>query len=102
MTYCKECRKAKPPRPCAGCPYNRPPDLAPANEEALELWLECCTQWRTSGFGAVGLDYNAVHREARRLEIDLSPGLMAKIKHLERFELERQGKKDDRSIGPKH
>ncbi len=61
----------------------------PENEEAWELWIECQTQWRTSGFGRVGLDYNTVYAEAERLEIDLSICTMKKIKALERYELSR-------------
>ncbi len=68
----------------------------PENEEAWELWLEVRTQWRTAGFGVIGLDYTAVYREAERLEIDLSPCMMKKIKALESFELGRTNEKENK------
>ncbi len=53
------------------------------NEDAWDLWIEIKTQWRGSGMGIVGIDYSAVYSEAKRLEIDLSPCTMKKIKALE-------------------
>lgn len=59
------------------------------NNEALELYVSVRTQWRGAGMGIIGLDYVALHQAARRLEIDLSPCVMAKISALEAHELER-------------
>ena len=50
------------------------------------------TQWRGSGYGIIGLDYNVLYAEAERLEIDLSPCMMAKIQALETMELQRMNK----------
>ena len=51
--------------------------------------MEIRTQWRTSGFGLIGLDYNVVYKEAERLDIDLSQCLFKKIKLIEQIELKR-------------
>jgi hypothetical protein len=61
----------------------------------MHLWLAVRTQWRAAGFGIVGLDYGEVRRSARDMDIRMTPGLWAKIKRLEYFELERQGKSAD-------
>ena len=34
--------------------------LWPENVKAFEIFLKCCTQWRTSSGGLMGLDYNAL------------------------------------------
>lgn len=60
-----------------------------ANQEALELWMAVRTQFRGAGMGVIGLDYPAVYLEAERLEIELTPRVMGKIKALERVELDR-------------
>jgi hypothetical protein len=59
------------------------------NAEAWELWLVVHTQWRAGPVGVIGLDYPAIYQEAVLMEIDLSPGMRAKIRALERFELIR-------------
>jgi hypothetical protein len=59
------------------------------NIDAYNLWMLIKTQWRVSGVGVVGLDYNVIYLECNRLEIDLSNCLMAKIRALEKFELSR-------------
>jgi hypothetical protein len=48
------------------------------------------TQWRAGPAGVIGLDYPAVYQEAALMGVDLSPGFRAKIRALERFELNRQ------------
>lgn len=73
---------------CRGCDWN--PELMPENNDAWELWLNIHTQWRAGPAGAIGLDYPAVYQEASLMGIDLSPGLRAKIRALERYELNRQ------------
>jgi hypothetical protein len=79
---------------------NPPIKLLRENQEALELWLSCQTQWRVGGFGYVGLDYNVVYIEASRLEIDLSKCTMKKIKALEIHTLKEQNS-HDRSVNQK-
>lgn len=49
------------------------------NLDAWHLWLETCTQTRVNG----GLDYSEVRETAKRLEIDLSPGMWKKIRAME-------------------
>ena len=64
------------------------------NAEAWELWLEIQTQWRAGPAGILGLDYNILYMEAKRLEIDLSNCMMAKIKALELATLDMVNKDD--------
>ena len=64
-------------------------ELLTENAEVWELWIEVQTQWRAGGIGVIGLDYHAVYAEAARLEIELSPCVMKKIKALESFTLKR-------------
>jgi hypothetical protein len=47
------------------------------------------TQWRTSGFGIVGLDYQAVFIVADTLEIEVNRVVLKKLQALEYFELNR-------------
>ena len=60
----------------------------PENEDAWELWLEVATQWRSTGFSILGLDYTSLYRETERLEIPLTTRTMRKIKALEALCLE--------------
>jgi len=32
----------------------------PENQQAVEVFLDCQTQWRTTGSGVIGLDYGVV------------------------------------------
>jgi len=68
----------------------------------MELWLAVCTQWRAGGMGPVGLDYSEVRIWAAELEIDLSPGMWAKIRALERYVItgEVPDAEDDRAGHP--
>ena len=45
--------------------------------------------------GIIGLDYDTLYKEADRLEIDLSPCMMAKIKALETFTLRKANAQRD-------
>ncbi len=77
--------------PCDTCEFGSPPvELSKENETAFELWIECITQWRTGPAGIIGIDYAVIHLEAKRLQIELSPCLMRKIKLLERSVLRKQ------------
>ncbi len=53
------------------------------------------TQWRGAAFSVIGLDYNTVYAEADRMEIDLTPCLMNKIRVVEMLELNRMNKRDE-------
>lgn len=52
------------------------------------------TQWRTTGFGLVGLDYQAVSQMAEQLKIPLTTCNFKKIQALERVVLNKQAEKD--------
>jgi len=55
-----------------------------ANEEPLELFLSCLTQWRTNLFGQpLGLDYRAVYSVAGSLDIRIDRVILNKIQLLE-------------------
>ena len=58
-----------------------------------ELWLLCAHQWRTGGFGLIGLDLPAVLMVAERLGMPVEENLIRKLSALERCELERQASK---------
>ena len=55
--------------------------------------MHCQTQWRSSGFGMIGLDYNAVFRVADALGIEMSEGLLNKMQAMEFDCLEEWAKK---------
>lgn len=65
------------------------------NFEAWVLWREINTQWRSTAFGLIGLDYIAVAAEAKRIGIDLTQCTMSKIKALEAEVLKEQKKQSD-------
>ena len=100
VEYCAACcqRHTDEP-PCEGCEWRRP-ELLPANDDALELWLEIRTQWRTSMAGMVGLDYTALHLEAERLDLPLSRDLTRKIKALEAWTLRQQAESHNAARTP--
>lgn len=95
--YCKTCRASglASAGECQQCDNGRGPELMPVNEDALELYASCHTQWRGAAFGVIGLDYLVLYAEAERLEIDVTPCLMAKIRDLESMDLERMNKRKD-------
>lgn len=73
---------------CSTCDY-RCPELLRENEDAWELWALSSTQWRATAFGLIGLDYGAMFKLAEVYQIDVDPGLFAKVKMLEISQLER-------------
>lgn len=48
-----------------------------------------CTQWRVGMNGPIGLDYGAVEQLARLYEINLTPGVLTKLRALEALVLEK-------------
>lgn len=44
----------------------------PDNLAAVNVFIAISTQWRTSGFGATGLDYNVLYRKMDRLDLSES------------------------------
>ena len=92
--YCKQCGKyKKTPHKCRSCEYGQGPILREENLDAWELWNLAQTQWRASGFGLVGLDYNAMLKMADLAEIPLTIPTLHKIQALEGAVLESQNKK---------
>lgn len=47
-------------------------DIWPDNVRALSLFDAVGTQWRASGFGLIGLDYNVLYRRMDRLHLSES------------------------------
>ena len=82
---------------CSKCDWGQVPELSDINQEAWVLWNEINTQWRSTAFGLIGLDYIAVAAEAARIGIELTQCNMKKIKALESFSLKQQRKDDDNS-----
>ena len=62
------------------------------NRPAWALWLTVSTQWRVGMNGPVGLDYGAVQQMAKLYEINLTPGVMTKLRALEVLVLEKAHK----------
>lgn len=62
--------------------------------EAWELWGFACTQWRVGMNGPVGLDFPAVLGLARALGIRATPGLLSKMRALERATLKQMREKE--------
>lgn len=71
------------------CGYPRP-TLAAENWEAWELWEAVSTQWRIGFGGVCGLDYPPVFQVASVLDIEMTEGLLRKVRVLENLTLERQ------------
>ena len=90
------------PHRCRTCEWGKPPPLMEANEEAWELWSEVKTQWRSSGFSILGLDYPSLYLEADRLQIPLTPRMMRKIKALEAACLRASHTKPEDPDDPDH
>lgn len=72
----------------------------PENAAAWELWGFCQTQWRSSGFGLVGLDFPACLDLAGQLDIPVTESLLRKLRALEREELRAQADKDGKGVTP--
>ena len=56
------------------------------------------TQWRGTGFGVIGLDYNAVYAKTDHMDIELTPCVMNNIRGMEIIELNRMNKLEHRGI----
>ncbi|MBW1778748.1 MAG: DUF1799 domain-containing protein [Deltaproteobacteria bacterium] len=67
--------------------------MLPENEDAVEIFFECSTQWRAGIGGVIGLDYPAVFQVAEALNIPITREVMAKIQHLERRTLDSVAQK---------
>lgn len=96
LKLCKACKKNTSKRklktPCSTCQHNQP-RIFKANAEAIELFSSLQTQWRSNGFGVVGLDYNALYLVAKTHRIKITPKFLSKIQVLEYEFLQAQAKK---------
>ena len=54
------------------------------------MWIQSKTQWISCGLELIGLNYEAVEKEAGRNEIKMNRAMWKKIKALEAYELNRQ------------
>lgn len=72
------------------------PPLWPGNVDAWRVYSVSSTQWRSSGFGVTGLDYLALDWAAKRIGVDVTEAVFAKIRMLERAVLERQAEQATR------
>ena len=74
-------RAADDKPPCNDCSYGpaQAPPLLEVNIDAWDLWKAVKDQRRFNG----AIDITAIHLEAARLEVDLSPSVISKIKALE-------------------
>jgi Phage related hypothetical protein (DUF1799) len=71
------------------------------NQDALELFVACLTQWRTSLAGITGLDYRAVDIVARAHDIEIDRRTLGKIRILEHDMMtDMSGKKTAESQKP--
>ncbi|MEZ7197028.1 DUF1799 domain-containing protein [Pseudodesulfovibrio karagichevae] len=90
IDYCRACGGSG--SECEGCENSHGPELWPENAGAWRLWRGMSTQWRSSGFGVIGLDYSVIRETAAMLlpPVDYTPRTFAKLRALEQAELERQ------------
>lgn len=89
ISYCSDCPKRG--YECGGCEWGLPPELWEINRDALDLWRAVLTQFRSSGFGVVGLDYVAVKQQAELMDIELDFCTMRKIQALELWFINKTG-----------
>jgi hypothetical protein len=62
----------------------------PGNLDVWDLWQSAATQWRASGFGLIGLDYQAVHLVAGLVGVTLTDAVLQKLQVLEGLTLMSQ------------
>jgi hypothetical protein len=94
LKYCDACRIAKRNKSCRDC-ESREPELLPENRATWDLWCAAGTQWRTTGFGIVGLDYGALLKIATIMGIEMNERVMRSIMMLEAETLTAASKKAD-------
>ena len=74
--------------------YATPPELWPVNQDAWAVWQQVKTQWRATGFGVFGLDYNEVRRAFKDLDIPYNTRNRKKIQAMEKEILDRDNSAD--------
>lgn len=83
--YCHTCKDLRSNPSCQICEWGHSPKLWEVNQDVFDLWIKVQTQWRASGFSIIGLDYYAVFKVAKTLEIELSQCNLFKIQALEQY-----------------
>lgn len=64
---------------------------------ALNLFMACATQWRTTMQGRIGLDYLAMDWVARRLDLEVGAELLGDVQELEAAALECWSEQQERA-----
>lgn len=83
--YCSTCHDSKMDEDCNTCEA-RAPTLMPVNYDAYILWQHSQTQWLWSGGMETiltGLNYPAVYKIAKTMDIEITPNILSKIQALE-------------------
>lgn len=58
-------------------------EIWPEHRPALNLFMACRTQWRTTMHGRLGLDYLAMDWVARRMDLEVDAALLDDIQVME-------------------
>lgn len=69
------------------------------NKPVWFLWTKINTQWRSNGFGVIGLDFPAVFEIAKIYDIEINRSVFEKLKVLENKELIKQQKEQSNNQG---
>jgi hypothetical protein len=89
------CRAERGIDSCAGCECEQPA-LDPVNYDIWYLWGAISTQWRTvvgENLVYLGLDYTAVYKVAKTLDIEITPAVLSKLQLLENSWIMKKNKK---------
>jgi len=93
--YCEICIKAKKAK-CEGCEYEQP-KLTGEAADVFDVFYRCQTQWRSGGFGVIGLDYSVVFKVADVCGVSITPAFVRYINACEQVALERINNAENRS-----
>ncbi len=69
-------------------------EVLPENWAAVQLFLRCQTQWRTTAAGVCGLDYSAVQWVFRLYEVENPRELLEDLQVMEAAAIEILNKQD--------
>ena len=69
-------------------------EVLPENWAAVQLFLRCQTQWRTTSAGVCGLDYSAVQWVFRLYEVENPRELLEDLQVMEAAAIEILNKQD--------
>lgn len=65
-------------RSCEGCEYEMP-KLDEESQEIFHIFMQVQTQWRSGGFGVIGLDYGVLFKIANIYGYEITPAFMRYI-----------------------